>query len=156
MKKNLNWKTKFKFYRINATDSVSSWIQAHTYLKKLKINAWALKKQCTNFIVFKYFYKQCPQYLNEVFVNALKSGLSLRNSYHKIKQQFRKTCICQSTLSFIGPALKLKVEIKRKTNLNTSKRNLRKTTWIRNSSFKKKILSLSLLLWLVSLIVLYN
>ena len=80
-----------------------------TYIsKKFEINSLPIKEtpnQCINFIVFKYFYKQCPHYFNEVSVKTRKPGLSLRNSYHKPKQPFRKTSIGQSALSFIGPAL---------------------------------------------------
>ena len=48
-------------------------------------------------MVFKYFDKQCPCYLNEVFVKTTKSCLSLRNSFHKLKQPFCKTSIGQNT-----------------------------------------------------------
>ena len=44
-------------------------------------------------------------YSNEVLVKAAKSGLSLRNSYHKLMQPFRKTSIDKRALSFIGLAL---------------------------------------------------
>ena len=53
---------------------------------------------------------------------------SLRNSYHKLQQPFRKTNTCQTALPFSGPALWNKVpdEIKRTTNLNAFKHNLKK------------------------------
>ena len=83
---------------------------------------------CINSIAFKYFDNQCPYYLNEVFMKAPETSSSLRNSYHKLQQPFRKTNTGQNALSFIGPALWNKVpdEIKRTTNLNAFKHNLKK------------------------------
>ena len=99
-------------------------------------------KQCVNSIVFKYFDNQCPHYLNEVFMKAPESSSSLRNSYQKLQQPFRKTNTGQNTLSFIGPALWNKVpeEIKRITNLNIFKHNLKKhyLKELGKSNFKKK------------------
>ena len=65
-------------------------------------------------------------YLNEVFIKAPESSSSLRNSYKKLQQLFRKTG--QNALSFNGPALwnKIPEEIKRTTNLNAFKHNLKK------------------------------
>ena len=82
--------------------------------------------QCVNSIAFKYFDNQCPHYLNEVFIKAPESSSSLRNSYKKLQQFFRKTG--QNALSFNGPALwnKIPEEIKRTTNLNAFKHNLKK------------------------------
>ena len=73
--------------------------------------------QCVNSIAFKNLDNQCFHYLNEVFMKALECSLSLRNSYQKLQQPFRKTNTGQNALSFIGPALWNKVpkEIK-KTN----------------------------------------
>ena len=61
-------------------------------------------------------------------MKAPKSTSSLRNSYQKLQQPFRKTNTSQNTLFFIGPALRNKVpeEIKRTTNLNAFKHNLKK------------------------------
>ena len=84
--------------------------------------------QCVNSIVFKYFDNQCPHYLHEVFMKAPESSSSLRNSYQKLQQPFRKTNTGRNALSFIGPALwnKIPEEIKRITNLNVFKHNLKK------------------------------
>ena len=84
--------------------------------------------QCVNSIVFKYFDNQCPHYLTEVFMKAPESSSSLRNSYQKLQQPFHRTNTGQNALSFIGPALWNKVpeEIKRITNLNAFKHNLKK------------------------------
>ena len=40
--------------------------------------------QSKNSIVFKYFTKQCPSYLNEVFELACPNNLRARNSYLKL------------------------------------------------------------------------
>ena len=61
-------------------------------------------------------------------MKASESSSSLRNSYYKLQQPFRKTNSGQNALSFIGPALLYKVteEIKRTVNLNAFKHNLKK------------------------------
>ena len=84
--------------------------------------------QCINSIVSKYFYKQCLHYLNGDFVKPSESDLSLRNSYQKLKQPFRKTSIGQSTLSFFGPSLwnKIPEEIKRTSSINKFTNKLQK------------------------------
>ena len=84
--------------------------------------------QCVNSVAFKYSYNQCPHYFNEVFIKAPESSPLLRNSYQKLQQPFCKTNTGQNALSFIGPALWNKVpeEIKRTTNLNAFKHNLKK------------------------------
>ena len=76
-------------------------------LKKIETKNWLLLKerfnQCKNSPVFKYFYKQCRHYLKKVSVKAPESGLWLRNSYHKLKQPFRKTSMGQNSLSLQIP-----------------------------------------------------
>ena len=61
--------------------------------------------QSINSIVFKYFTKQCPSYMNEVFELACPNNLRTRNSYMKLICPFRKTNMGQNTLSFIGPSI---------------------------------------------------
>ena len=84
--------------------------------------------QCVNSVAFKYFSNQCPHYSNEFFMKAPESSLSLRSSYQKLPQPFRKTNTGQNALSFIGPALWNKVpeKIKITANLNTFKHNFNK------------------------------
>ena len=84
--------------------------------------------QCVNPIVFKYFDNQCPHYLNEVYMKVPVSSSSLKNSYQKLQQPFRKTNTGQNVLSFIVPTLWNKVpeEIKKITNLNVFKHSLKK------------------------------
>ena len=57
-----------------------------------------------------------------------ESSSSLRNSCQKLQQPFRKTNTYQNPLSFILPALwnKFRKEIKRTTNLNAFKHDLKK------------------------------
>ena len=71
-------------------------------------------------------------------MKAPESSSSLRNSYQKLQQPFRKTSTCKNALSFIGPALWNKVpkEIKSTTNLNAFKHNLKKQYLVRQI-FKK-------------------
>ena len=84
--------------------------------------------QSINSIVFKYFTKQCPSYLNEVFELACPNNLRTRNSCLKLICPFRKTNMGQNALSFIGPAIWNKTpEVLKKTNrINTFKHDLKK------------------------------
>ena len=84
--------------------------------------------QSINFVVFKYFTKQWPSYLNEVLELACPNNLRTRNSYLKLIWPLRKTNIGQNALSFIGPSISNKTpEVLKKTNsINTFKHNLKK------------------------------
>ena len=84
--------------------------------------------QSINSIVFKYFTKQCPSYLNEVFELACSNNLRTRNSYLKLICPFRKSNMGQNVLSFIGPSIWNKTpEVLKKTNsINTFKHDLKK------------------------------
>ena len=85
-------------------------------------------------------------------MNAPESSSSLRNSYQKLQQPFRKTNTGQNALSFIGPALWNKVpeEIKRTTNLNAFKHNLKKhyLKELGKINFYEKLSLLISLVWL--------
>ena len=61
--------------------------------------------QSINSIVFKYFTKQCPSYLNQVFELACPNNLRARNSYLKLICLFQKTNMGQNALSFIRPSI---------------------------------------------------
>ena len=61
--------------------------------------------QSINSIVFKYFTKQCPSYLNEVFELACPNNLRTRNNYLKLIFPFRKTSTGQNALSFTGSSI---------------------------------------------------
>ena len=91
------------------------------------------------FHCFKFFYKQCPHYLNEVFVKAPKSSWSSRNDYNKLQQPFHKTSTSQNALSFIGSALLNKIpgKIKITSPISIFKHNLKRHYQMKigNSSF---------------------
>ena len=105
-------------------------------LKHISHEVWAFKlvtrdlrsKQYVSSIAFKYFNKQCPNYLNEVFDGATESNFQLRSSFQRLKYPFRNTNNSQYVLSYIGPtfwnqtAHTLKVSI----NPNTFKHGLKK------------------------------
>ena len=61
--------------------------------------------QSINLIVFKYFTKQCPSYMNEVFELACPDNLRTRNSYLKLISPLQKTNMGQNVLSFIVPSI---------------------------------------------------
>ena len=61
--------------------------------------------QSINSIVLKYFSRQCPSYLNEIFELACPNNLRTRNSYLKLICPSRKTNMGQNALSFISPSI---------------------------------------------------
>ena len=75
--------------------------------------------QSINSIVFKYFTKQCPSYLIEVFELASPNNLRTRNRYLELICPFRKTNMVQNALSFIGLSLWNKTPVVLKINLLT-------------------------------------
>ena len=84
--------------------------------------------QSINSIAFKYFTKQCPSYVTEVFELAYSNNLRTRNSYLKLICPFRKSNTGQNALSFIGPSIWNKApEVLEKTNsINIFKHDLKK------------------------------
>ena len=84
--------------------------------------------KCNNTIVFKYFNKQCPNYLNEVFDVPIENNFQLRGSFQKLKYSFRKTNTGQLALPYIGPTFwsKNPDKLKLTKNLNTFKHNFKK------------------------------
>ena len=83
--------------------------------------------QSINSVVFKYFTKQCPIYLNEVFELACLNNLRTSNSYLKLICPFRKSNMGKNALSFIGLSIWNKTpEVLKKTNsINTFKHDLK-------------------------------
>ena len=53
----------------------------------------------------KYFTKQCPNYLNEVFKLACPNKSRTKNAYLKLICPFHKTNSRQNAISFIGPSI---------------------------------------------------
>ena len=87
--------------------------------------------QSINSIIFKYFTKQCPSYLNEVFELTCPYNLRTRNSYLKLIFPFRKSNMGQNALSFIGPSTWNKTaealqKNPKKTSVKTFKHNVKK------------------------------
>ena len=84
--------------------------------------------QSINSIVFKYFTKQCPSYLNKVFELVCPNNLRTRNSYLKLICLFLKTNMEQNALSFIGTSIwnKTPEVLKKANSINTFKHNLKK------------------------------
>ena len=62
-------------------------------------------KQCISVSTFKFFSKECPLYMLDVFHPADENGMSTRNSFQKLSQPFRKTNQGQNSLSYIGPSV---------------------------------------------------
>ena len=132
---NLNQKMKNK---IQITQNKSIWYCLHldkmTHISQNEFETlnWLPVKdrfnQSINSIVFKYFTKQCPSYLNEVFELASLNNLRTRNRYLKLIYPFQKTNMGQNSLSFIGPSIWNKTpEVLKKTNsINTFKYNFKK------------------------------
>ena len=119
------------------------------------INWLPIKERCNqwvNSIAFKYFDNQCPHYLNEFFMKAPDSSSLLRNSYQNLQETFRETNTDQNALSFTGLSLwnKVPAEIKRTTNLNAFKDNLKKhyLKELGKVSFSEKLSLIISLVWL--------
>ena len=92
--------------------------------------------QSINSIVLKYFIKQCPSYLNEVFELACPNNAKARNSYLKLICPFRKTNIGQNSLSLIGPSLRNKTpEVLKKPTALILSNITHSTTYYHNISY---------------------
>ena len=74
--------------------------------------------QSISSIVFNYFTKKCPHYLNKVFELACLSCLRTTNSYLRLMFPFQKLNTEQNTLSFLGPSIWKKIPdvLKKKKN----------------------------------------
>ena len=85
-------------------------------------------EQCLSVSAFKFFNKDCPSYMSDIFLPVSNRRVSTRNSFHKLDQPFRKTTQGQNSLSYIGPAVwnKLPENIKNCTNVNTFKHDIKK------------------------------
>ena len=83
--------------------------------------------QCSLCSVFKFFSKNCPAYLDEIYFPAEANGIQTRFSYLKLKVPHRKTNVGQQALSYIGPSLwnNLNMTQKTSTSLNAFKHNIK-------------------------------
>ena len=97
----------------------------------LKINWLPTKKrveQCICVNVFKFFNQMSPQYIAEIF-HPSSSVHNTRRATQKLDLPFRKSCIGQKTLSYIGPKTwnNLPAQIKLSKSVNTFKHNIKKS-----------------------------
>ena len=97
----------------------------------LKINWLPTKKrveQCICVNVFKFFNQMSPQYTAEIF-HPSSSVHNTRRATQKLDLPFRKSCIGQKTLSYIGPKTwnNLPAQIKLSKSVNTFKHNIKKS-----------------------------
>ena len=83
--------------------------------------------QCSLCSVFKFFFKNCPDYLDEIFFPVEINGVQTRSSYLKLNVPHRKTNIGQKALSYTGPSLwnNLNITLKSSINLNAFKHNIK-------------------------------
>ena len=97
----------------------------------LKINWLPTKKrveQCICVNVFSFFNQMSPQYTAEIF-HPSSSVHNTRRATQKPDLPFRKSCIGQKTLSYIGPKTwnNLPAQIKLSKNVNTFKHDIKKS-----------------------------
>ena len=97
----------------------------------LKINWLSTKKrveQCICVNVFNFFNQMSPQYTAEIF-HPSSSVHNTRRATQKLDLPFRKSCIGQKTLSYIGPKTwnNLPAQIKLSKNVNTFKHDIKKS-----------------------------
>ena len=97
----------------------------------LRINWLPTKKrveQCICVNVFKFFNQMSPQYTAEIF-HPSSSVHNTRRATQKLDLPFRKSCIGQKTLSYIGPKTwnNLPAQIKLSKSVNTFKHNIKKS-----------------------------
>ena len=81
---------------------------------------------CAN--VFKFFNQMSPQYTAEIF-HPSSSVHNTRRATQKLDIPFRKSCIGQKTLSYIGPKIwnNLPAQIKLSKSVNTFKHDIKKS-----------------------------
>ena len=106
----------------------------------LKINWLPTKKrveQCICANVFKFFNQMSPQYTAEIF-HPSSSVHNTRRATQKLDLPFRKSCIGQKTLSYIGPKIwnNLPAQIKLSKSVNTFKHDIKKSFLM---TFKNKM-----------------
>ena len=85
-------------------------------------------EQSLAILAFKFFNKQSPSYMSDIFVPSDNGRASTRNSYKKLRQPFRKTTQGQNTISYIGPSTwnKLPEKAKQSKSINSFKHAVKK------------------------------
>ena len=97
----------------------------------LNINWLPTKKrveQCIYANVFKFFNQMSPQYTAEIF-HPSSSVHNTRRATQKLDLPFRKSCVGQKTLSYIGSKIwnNLPAQIKLSNSVNTFKHDIKKS-----------------------------
>ena len=96
--------------------------------KRIQIAHQKRVEQCICANVFKFFNQMSPQYTAEIF-HPSSSVHNTRRTTQKLDLPFRKTCIGQKTLSYIGPKIwdNLPAQIKLSKSVNTFKHDIKKS-----------------------------
>ena len=83
--------------------------------------------QCSLGSIYKFFVKNCPNYLDEIYVLLETNGVHTSSSYQKLNVLHRKINVGQKVLSYVGLSLwnNLKKTLKTSTSLNTFKHNIK-------------------------------
>lgn len=95
-----NLKTEFKLPKNSAFLSVYSWLKWQIYWKKnFLVTHYRKITSVCKFHCIQILWWEMPLLSKWVFIKAPESNLSLRNSYHKLKQQFCRTSTGQKASS---------------------------------------------------------
>lgn len=79
--------------------------------------------QCVLSNIYKFFNRESPEHLNEMYFPAEASKINTRLSFQRLTQPLRKTNKDLSSALYIGPSLwkKLPLEINRLDSINSFK-----------------------------------
>ena len=79
--------------------------------------------------IYKFFNRESPEYLNEIYSPAKPSYINTQSSFQRLEQPLRKWNKGLNSASYSGPSLwnKLPVEIKRSGSTNSFKCNVKIT-----------------------------
>ena len=103
-------------------------IGKNEFLKIIWLPTKKRVEQCICVNVFKFFNQMSPQYTAEIF-HPSSSVHNTRRARQKLDLPFRKSCIGQKTLSYIGPKTwnDLPAQIKLSKSVNTFKHDIKKS-----------------------------
>ena len=76
---------------------------------------------------YKFFTKNCPNYLDEIHVPLETNGVHTHSSYQKLNVPHRKANVGQKALSCVDPSVwnNFNKMLQTSTNLNTFKHNIK-------------------------------
>jgi len=91
--------------------------------------------QCTLASIYKFYAKNTPDYVNEIFLPADYIGIPTRYSYQKLKLPSRKTNQGLRALSYTGPSLwnNLDKSLKSSSSLNAFKNKIKENYFKKGS-----------------------